>query len=128
MTEFIASKIRDKLAITLSMICVVQCLALPVIISMMPLLDIWWLSDSVLHPFLLIFVIPLTFYTLVPAYRRHGSTFPLIVAVPGLLFLMAGAFMEQTLMEKVLTVIGACLVAVAHLRNIYLTRQIPCKA
>ena len=123
MTEFIAGKFRDRLAIFLSALCVVQCLFLPVIVTFLPFLDMWWLSDAVLHPTLLFFVVPLTFYALVPARKKHGSNLPLKLAMPGLMMLFAGIFMHQTTLEKVLTVIGALLLAAAHINNIILSRK-----
>ena len=123
MTELIAGKFRDRLAIFLAALCVVQCLFLPFVVTLLPFLDMWWLSDAVLHPFLLVFVTPLTFYALVPARKKHGSNIPLKLAIPGLMMLFAGVFMEQTIAEKFLTVIGASLLALAHLKNILLSRK-----
>lgn len=124
MTELIATRLRDKLAIFLSALCVAQCLMLPFVVTILPFLDIWWLSDSFLHPFLLLFVVPLTFYTLIPAKRRHGSMVPITIALPGLAFLSVGAFMHATSLEKIFTVIGASLLAAAHIQNILLSRKL----
>lgn len=124
MSQVLTQKIKDRLAILLSALCVVQCLMLPAMVTVVPVLDIWWLSDSIMHPVLLTIVTPLTFYTLMPARERHGSNVPLQLALPGLMMLFAGVFMEQTLMEKTLTVIGASLLAAAHLKNIFLNREI----
>lgn len=123
MTELIAGKFRDRLAIFISALCVMQCLFLPVVVTFLPFLDMWWLSDAVLHPILLAFVLPLTLYALLPARAKHGSNDPLKLAIPGLMLLFAGVFMEQTLAEKILTVVGALLLAVAHLKNIILSRK-----
>ena len=122
MAELIAAKLRDRLAIFLSALCVVQCLFLPFVVTFLPFLDLWWLSDHFLHPFLLLFVTPLTFYTLLPARAKHGSNVPMQLAMPGLLLLFVGAFMEQTMAEKTLTVIGASFLAGAHVKNILLMR------
>ena len=127
MAALIPEKFRDRLAIFLSALCVVQCLMLPIIVTSLPFLDIWWLSDHFLHPFLLLFVIPLTFYTLLPARAKHGSNLPLQLAIPGLLLLFVGIFMHQNAMEKTLTVIGASFLAGAHIKNILLSRFNNCE-
>lgn len=124
MTKHMIGKFRDQLAIFLSALCVIQCLLLPFVVTLIPFLDIWWLSDHFLHPFLLIFVAPLTFYALMPARAKHGSNTPLKFAIPGLTLLLAGVFMEQTIAEKVMTVIGACLLAMAHIKNILLSQKL----
>lgn len=124
MVATMAARFRDKLAIFLSAVCVFQCLLLPLVVTLLPVLDIWWLSDTFLHPFLLLFVIPLTFYTLIPAQKRHGSKRPVYIAIPGLALLTVGAFMHATALEKFFTVVGATLIAMAHIQNIILSRKI----
>ena len=124
MTKQTNGKLRDQLAIILSAVCVLQCLLLPFVVTLIPFLDIWWLSDHFLHPFLLVFVVPLTFYALMPARAKHQSNTPLKFAIPGLMLLFAGVFMEQTMAEKVVTVLGACLLAMAHIKNILLSQKL----
>lgn len=114
---------RDKVAVILSMLCVLQCLFLPVVVTLIPILDLWWLSDHFLHPFLLIFVIPLTVFALLPGYRRHGKTQPMWIAAPALILLIIGAFLPVNMLEKTLTVIGATLLGTAHIRNLIYTRK-----
>ena len=121
--KYISRQMRDKLAVTLSMICVLQCLFLPFIVMAIPFLDFWWLSDHFLHPFLLVIVIPLTLVTLIPSYKQHKNTLPLWLAAPGLVLLSIGAFIPETTTEKILTVLGASFLASAHLRNIILSRK-----
>ena len=115
--------IKDKIAITLSMICVLQCLFLPLLITALPLLDIWWLADSFLHPILLLVVIPLTLITLLPGYKKHKNIQPIIIAAPALVLLIAGAFIPESMVEKLLTVAGALILASAHIRNMLLSRK-----
>ncbi len=117
-------QLRDKLAVILSMFCILQCLFMPVLITMLPLLDIWWLSDDFLHPVMLFLVIPLTVIALVPGYFNHRDFRPLLIAVPALLLLIIGAFIEESMVEKLLTIGGAIILAVAHLLNMGLNRKV----
>lgn len=123
MFKNISKQLRDKIAITISMLCVLQCLFLPFIVIALPFLDIWWLSDHFLHPFLLLVVIPLTLVTLVPAYQHHKNVQPLIIATPALILLSIGAFIPVNNLEKAMTVIGALTLATAHIRNIILSKR-----
>jgi len=120
----VSREFKDKIAVILSMICVLQCLFMPFLITMLPFLDFWWLSDEFLHPLLLIVVIPLTFLALLPGYFRHRNLKPLIIAIPALLLLIVGAFIGESMTEKYLTISGAIILAVAHLLNIGLNRKI----
>ncbi len=114
---------KDKIAVTLSMLCILQCLFLPILVTMIPFLDIWWLSDHFLHPFLLLIVIPLTLLTLLPGYFQHKNAQPLTMAAPALALLVIGAFIPESTGEKMLTVAGALILAAAHVRNILLNRK-----
>ena len=111
---------RDRWAVALSFLCIAQCLLLPFIASALPMLNLWWLTDQYLHPMMLTLVIPLTAFALWPAYRRHGSSLPIAIAIPAISLLVVGAFIPESLIEKVLTVGGAGILAVAHIINIRL--------
>ena len=115
---------RDKIAVTLSMLCVLQCLFLPILISMIPLLDLWWLSDEFLHPILLFVVIPLTVLTLLPGYRLHNNMRPMILALPAMILLIIGAFIPVSFVEKLLTVAGAAILASAHICNLMICKKV----
>jgi len=120
----VSRELRDKVAVTLSMLCVLQCLFVPILVTMIPLLDFWWLSDEFLHPILLLVVIPLTLITLLPGYFKHRDLRPVVIALPALLLLVAGAFIGESVTEKLLTISGALILACAHLLNIGLNRKI----
>ena len=126
MLKRISTELRDKIAVTLSMLCILQCLFLPLLVAMVPLLNIWWLSDHYLHPKLLFIVIPLTLLTLVPGYFRHRNYRPLMIAAPALLLLIIGAFIPESVVEKLLTIVGALSLAAAHIKNMSLNRKLKC--
>ncbi len=120
----VSREFRDKIAVSLSMFCVLQCIFMPFLVTLLPFLDFWWLSDEFLHPLLLIVVIPLTFLALFPGYFRHHNLKPLLIAIPALSLLIVGAFIGESMMEKFLTIGGAIILAAAHLFNIGLNRKI----
>ena len=119
----ISRQLRDKIAIALSMLCVLQCLFLPFVVMALPFMDIWWLSDHILHPLLLLVVIPLTLFTLIPGFKCHKNMQPLLIASPALLLLSIGAFIPVSNLEKMMTVVGAVTLASAHIRNIMLSKS-----
>jgi len=118
---------RDKIAVLLSMLCILQCLFLPIAISLIPLLNIWWLNDEFLHPILLFVVIPLTLVTLIPGYKHHHSLVPILIAIPALILLIIGAFVPPNIFEKMLTISGALILSTAHIRNLILNRACACE-
>ncbi|MCP4413841.1 MAG: MerC domain-containing protein, partial [Gammaproteobacteria bacterium] len=42
----VSREFRDKIAVSLSMFCVLQCIFMPFLVTLLPFLDFWWLSDE----------------------------------------------------------------------------------
>lgn len=108
------ASILDGSAVGLSFMCLIHCLALPVISAFLPLAgvlaEIEWI-----HKLLVLIALPVT----VLAITRHRKTrvaFSFIIpAVLGLALLLAAAFVEELHdFETLLTTIGAILLASAH--------------
>ena len=108
----------DASAMALSGLCLVHCLALPLLASLLPLLGTWSESPWV-HAVFAGVALPLSSYTLWRAHR-HGS-------LPIALWAMAGAGLTGLLLgalewpshalETPITVTGSLLIASAHLWN-----------
>jgi MerC mercury resistance protein len=112
-----SSHLLDLTSMGLSGLCLIHCLALPLLIAALPALGGLFASDSV-HKFLVFLVVPLTLYT----FYRAKSWVRLSVILPGLSGLSALSFAAYYPpfhdYELVLTVLGAILVAIAHLMNV----------
>ena len=126
----------DRFAITLSSLCAIHCIALPLAASVTPLLmstidhgndihEFWF------HQFILIFIIPVSILALVTGYRCHRKNLPLLIAGIGLSILVDVAlFAEQLISQQVishtgetaLTVIGGIIHAAGHLSNALATK------
>ncbi|MEL7547841.1 MAG: MerC domain-containing protein [Pseudomonadota bacterium] len=105
----------DASAISLSALCVIHCLALPVMAAFLPVLgvigDIEWV-----HKALVVLALPITGYALFQVSREDTSMAFALLAIPGLSFLLAGAFVESLHdHETLLTVAGASMLAAAHI-------------
>lgn len=108
----------DGLAISLSAACVIHCLALPVAIALLPALsDLLSLPESV-HLWLLLGALPISLFVLGSASLRNAAgKSTLAIGVSGLAF-MAGALLASSeSVETALTLMGASLLAFAHVRN-----------
>jgi len=120
----------DKAAIGLSLVCIVHCLAMPIAIVMLPALGATFLEDEKFHFAILFLVIPTSLFALGLGCKKHRRKEILAIGLLGLfvlcLILIIG---EETLGEfgeKVSTIIGAFIVALAHIRNFTLCRSLPC--
>lgn len=114
-------KITDKLAIGLSLACVIHCLALPVMLVLLPTLAALNLDNEAFHLWMVVAVLPSSLYALTMGCKQHKRYQLLIWGIVGLaLLVLALALGEERIGEwgeKTLTVLGATLVAVGHWFN-----------
>ena len=120
----------DKSAIALSGVCIAHCLALPAVVALLPALSASWFAGESFHLLLLFMVLPTSIVALGLGCRHHRTYGILLWGTSGLLVLTAAAGLGQAWLgeaaEKVLTVIGATLVMVAHANNFRLCRHQDC--
>lgn len=111
-------RLFDTLAISASALCLVHCLALPVLLMLVPTLTAYLALPESFHIGALLFAVPTSILALAAGYRRHRWTVPARLAVPAIALLALGAFAApEEWIETVLTVVGATLLAVAHALN-----------
>ena len=116
----------DKAAVSLSALCVLHCLALPIALTLFPPLAAFGLQEEWAHKFLLVSVIPISLYALTLGCRQHRSVWVAAAGFLGVLFLVAAATVGHRFFgegsETLLTLVGAILVAVSHVLNFRLCR------
>ncbi|MFK7861522.1 MAG: MerC domain-containing protein [Granulosicoccus sp.] len=111
----------DKLSISLSFLCVVHCLATPVLLVMLPTAFAMHLEGEGFHLFLSAVVIPLSTATLFMGCRQHRTWGIIVVGGLGVAALGLAAVYGHDLLgetgEKAATVLAACIIASAHVWN-----------
>ena len=115
----------DRAAVLLSFLCLLHCLALPLIVAGLPLLAKSF--DDHLHAQVLVVVMPLSIVALGLGFRHHRKAWIVWAGVAGLAILVAGATIAHNYygprVDTVVTVIGSIVLAVAHFYNSRGTRQ-----
>lgn len=113
-----ASAFFDASAITLSTLCLIHCLALPLLAAALPLVGVWS-DDEWVHVVFAGIALPLTGYALWRAHRQRRLPASLrVLAVLGLSGLLAGALgWPREAWETPITVAGSLMLAGAHLWN-----------
>ena len=108
----------DGLAISLSAVCVVHCLALPIVIALLPALSQWLQLPEAIHAWLLACAIPISITVLGRSAHRHrAARGTLLLGIAGL-SLMGGALLAPSeVLETAISVSGAVLLASAHILN-----------
>lgn len=121
------TQIVDKLAITISSLCVAHCLIFPILAVMAPSFLTLGLSSENFHLWMIIAVIPSSIYALALGCKQHGNKSILLTGFLGLsclllAFVMGGDLLSE-LGEKGMTIAGALLIAFSHIRNFKLCKH-----
>ncbi|MDG2375400.1 MAG: MerC domain-containing protein [Woeseiaceae bacterium] len=120
------SEVLDKVAVALSGLCLVHCLALPLLIVILPFSGQF--SDDHLHMQMLILVIPVSVVALTLGFRGHRHPGVVIAGVAGMIIITFGGMVAHDhyglLTDRLLTIIGSLVLAITHYRNFRLSRHI----
>lgn len=113
------AKTLDLSAIGLSAICLVHCLALPVLALALPLFAAWAAAEWV-HVLFVMLAAPLALSAMIDwPTRRPASWRGLALAIGGLALMTAGALdVPSAAWERPITVIGGLLLAGGHIVNL----------
>ena len=103
----------------LSGVCLLHCLALPLVVAGLPLLAQY--SESHLHLQILLIVVPLSVVALALGYRRHRNANIIWAGAAGLLILFVGATVVHNNLgetaDRIVTITGSLVLAAAHYFN-----------
>jgi len=115
----------DGAAVGLSALCLVHCLALPLLVAGLPFLAQF--AEGHLHAQMLVVVLPLSIVALGLGFRHHRSTWIVLTGVLGMLTLVVGATVAHARLgltaDRVFTITGALVLATAHFYNSVRTRE-----
>ncbi|GAA5175440.1 hypothetical protein GCM10025771_07590 [Niveibacterium umoris] len=110
----------DKLGIFASAACLVHCLALPLLIPLLPALAL--IPHTGVHALLLVPVVLLSLLALLPGYRRHRSRYVGVAAIAGVslcsIAVGAEALFHIESLDVPFTVAGGLLLVSAHWVNL----------
>lgn len=120
--------ILDYAAISASVLCMLHCLATPLVLVAAPVLSATFLADEAFHRTIVLLVVPTSFMALYVGSRRHGDRSVLFGGMIGLVSLVLVAYFGHDLLgeagEKAATVASGAALALAHLRNYRLCRRV----
>ncbi|MEM7767277.1 MAG: MerC domain-containing protein [Pseudomonadota bacterium] len=105
----------DGAAIGMSAACVIHCLALPLMVSVLPILGPFAASE-IAHKALVLVAVPISAAAIMRGWTQDGAWIPTTLIILGLGLLLAAAFAEPLHdHETPLTVFGALILAAGHL-------------
>lgn len=115
-------RLADRLGICLSALCLVHCLATPLLILLLPSIQFLETHESWHEGFhlTLMLVLPvLALAAFLPGYRRHGDKRVFFWAVPGLILvaIVALAFEHVSWTGSLISILGSLMLIRAHVIN-----------
>lgn len=119
----------DKLAISLSTICVLHCLFMPSFL----ILSSWFIAFSInnefVHYAILFAAVPVSAYALVKGFLNHDKLSYFLYGIFGLsvlVFAVLSASIFGEIGERSLTVLGSLFVIFAHYKNHQICKELDC--
>ena len=120
----------DAAAVVLSATCALHCLALPVIVSLLPVATVIMIPEQTFHLLMLFFILPASLTALWLGCHRHKDAVTLLTGTLGISILTLTAFWGHQWFgldgERLMTSAGGLILALAHVRNYLLCRQDNC--
>jgi hypothetical protein len=117
----------DRAAICVSAVCLAQCLLLPGLVAVSPLISLGFLDEELFHLSLLAVILPVSLIAFYLGFRIHRNSSMLIPGLAGLgIVVMAVALGHDvlgTLGTALLTSFGGMLLMIGHWLNLRRRRE-----
>jgi hypothetical protein len=113
-----SADIVEGTAATASILCLAHCLALPVLILVLPVAAGIFVGSDLFHIVMLALVTPLALVAFWLGYRRHGDVRPMLIGglgLAGLGLAVLPGFSEQV--ETAVTTASSLVLVIAHVWN-----------
>ena len=119
----------DKLAISLSAICVLHCLFMPSFLILSSWFAAFSIDNQFIHYAILTVAIPVSAFALIKGFKNHKKLSYFVYGFFGL-FLLAFAVLAAGITgeigEKSLTLLGSLFVIYAHFKNHQICKELNC--
>ena len=120
----------DKLAISLSLACVIHCLFVPSFVILSSGFYATTFDNEFVHNLILFFAIPISLFALALGYKNHGAPSYFLIGIIGLIILILAVILGEPLYgetgEILFTTLGSVFVVFAHYKNHQICKEINC--
>tara|TARA_B100000214_G_scaffold375367_1_gene361382 strand:- start:141 stop:554 length:414 start_codon:yes stop_codon:yes gene_type:complete len=120
----------DKLAMTLSMICVVHCFFVPSFLILSAGYLSFAIDNEFVHKLIVLLALPISIFALYIGYKNHKTSSFIPMAIFGLVLLVLAVVLGESVLgeagEKILTLFGSASLAYAHYRNYKTCKELDC--
>jgi hypothetical protein len=118
--------LTDRTSIGLSLVCAIHCLFVPVLLVALPSLASLPLESETFHVWMVVAVLPISIFALTLGCKKHKRYKIIFLGALGLISLISALLFESLvgeIGEKLLTLLGAGLIAWGHFTNFKLCQQ-----
>jgi hypothetical protein len=115
------NKIWDKVGISVSSLCLLHCLATPLLLILFPAASFTWLENEIIHQVFAAMVITAAIMAISPHWKTFKRKDIIIQAFIGVLLILSAMFYFHdfgALYEVLLTALGSLLLISAHYKNL----------
>ena len=120
----------DKMAMTLSLACVLHCFLAPSFIILSSGFLALTVDNEFVHTAIVITAVPVSTYALLIGYRNHNTASFIPLGIFGLSILILAVILGESTLgeagEKGLTLCGSVMVAYAHFRHYKVCTKVDC--
>ena len=120
----------DKVAVTLSAVCVIHCFFAPSFIILTSGILSISIDNELVHYLILLAAVPVSIFALYLGYKNHKNLSFLPFGIIGLFTLISAVLLGEAALgemgERALTLLGSLLVAYSHFRNHQECKAIEC--
>ncbi len=112
----------DMAGVSASLLCVLHCLATPLLITTLPVLAA---TEHLTHSVLSLVMLVIGLAAFIPGYRKHRKLSVSLTAALGLALLISATLLPENagaILEPLLVVGGGLILISAHIRNAYWCR------
>lgn len=113
--------VSDRVAISLSFLCAIHCLAVPLLVVYLPTLALPFLTGEALHLWLLVVVIPVSALAMLLGCQQHQRYRLALFVGVGLAVLFVSAIFGHDwfgeMGERLVTLLGSSIIALGHVQN-----------
>ena len=126
---FKAQQNTDKLAMGISMACIIHCFFAPSLIIMSYGFLSFSVDSELIHLAILLTAFPISMLALSMGFKNHKVMSYLLMGICGLAILTIAFLLEESIgqpFERFLTVAGASVIAFSHFKNYQKCNEIKC--
>ena len=120
----------DKIAMTLSIICVIHCFFVPSFLILGAGYLSFAIDNEFVHKAIVLLAVPISIFALSIGYKNHKTSSFIPMAIFGLILLVLAVVLGESVFgeagEKILTLFGSASLAYAHFRNYKTCKELDC--